>query len=289
MAQDYSKKNLQNASFVNEDLAYANFSGTDLRGAKFTGADLTGADFTYTRTGLTTATIALIFFVALLVSAVSGYVAMLAGKTVQTMLKSVDASIRAAGITTIVMVLLFIIYYYWKGGGKALRNFLIPAILLAIVVGVIAYVSGLGTGLGMLYLCFALLLVTVMFIVGTIARTTAGTLSNVLFVIVALVGGMFGKSLGGGIGTVVMAISCALISKRALSGAKGFDTLRKISTYITRKYGTSFRNSKLVDANFAQSKIHNADFTNADMTLVNWGKTKKINCVTSETKIKAVK
>jgi hypothetical protein len=59
-----------------------------------------------------------------------------------------------------------------------------------------------------------------MFIVGTIARAAARTLSNILFMIVALSGGMFGKSVGGGIGTVAMAIACALMSKELLSGAK---------------------------------------------------------------------
>jgi len=87
---------------------------------------------------------------------------------------------------------------------------------------------------------------------------------------------------GGGIGTVIMAVACALISKRALSGAKGFDFLRKIASYVTSRFGTSFRNSKLVNANFSQSKIQNADFSNADVSSVNWHDSKRINCITSE-------
>ena len=52
MPKDYSKKNLQKASFKNENLSYALFSSSDLRGADFSGSDLTGADFTHVRTGL---------------------------------------------------------------------------------------------------------------------------------------------------------------------------------------------------------------------------------------------
>ena len=284
MAKEYSNKNLQKASFKNEDLSNSNFSGSDLRGADFSGANLTGADFTNSRTGIIPLNTIIILFAALLVSILSGYLAMLTGNTVQIMLASKDSKIRTAGIATIVIILLFILYYYWKGGGKAISHLIIPAVILALVIGSIAYASGLGTGMGMLYLILSLLLVVVMFIVGTIARAAAGTLSNILFTIVALSGGMFGKSVGGGIGTVIMALACALISKRALSGAIGFDTLRKIASYLIIRFGTSFRNAKLGNANFSQSKIHNTDFTNADVAAVNWGDSKKINCITSENK-----
>jgi pentapeptide repeat protein len=289
MAKDYSDKNLRNTIFKDEDLSYARFSDSDLRGVDFSGANLTGAIFTHVRTGITPLNTALLFTLALAVSLVSGYVAMLAGQTVQTMLKSHDANVRIAGIITSVITVLFIAYALWKGVNNAITHLIIPVVALGIVVGLIAYFSGLGTGLGMLYLVAALLLVAAMFVVGIIARTAAGAVSNILFVIVALSGGIFGRSVGGGIGTVIMAISCALISKRALSGAKGFEGLKKIANYITRRFGTSFRHSKLTEANFSQSKIYNSDFTNADLSFVNWGNSKKVNCITDVRKMTVVK
>jgi uncharacterized protein YjbI with pentapeptide repeats len=87
---------------------------------------------------------------------------------------------------------------------------------------------------------------------------------------------------GGSVGTVIMAIACTVISKRALSGAKGFEALRKVAFFITRRFGTSFRDTKLIHANFSHAQIHNADFTNADVTLANWSDTKKINCIPGE-------
>ena len=282
MAKEHSNKNLQKASFKNEDLSDANFSGSDLRGADFTGANLIGANFTNVRTGIRPSNIVLIIITTLLISALSGYVAMLTGFTIQKMLASDDDKIRAAGYITIGIIVLFIAYYYWRGGASVIRHLIIPTAALAAVIGIIAYYSGLGTGMGMIYLIVSLILVVIMFVVGTIARATAGTLSNILFVIVALTGGMFGKSVGGGIGTVIMAISCAMVSKRALSGVKGFEPLRKTASFITKKYGTSFRNSKLDGSNFSQSKIHNADFSDADISSVNWGDSKKINCITTK-------
>ena len=280
MAKDYSQKNLQNAIFKNEDLSYARFSNSDLRGADFSGSNLTGAIFTHVRTGITPLNTVLLFIAALAVSLLSGYVAMLAGQTVQTMLKSHDSNVRVSGIITSAITVLFIAYALWRGATNAITHLSIPAVALGIVVGLIAYFSGLGTGMGMLYLVSTLLLVVAMFVVGIIARTAAGAVSNILFLIVALSGGIFGRSVGGGIGTVIMAISCALVSKRALSGAKGFEGLKKIANHITRKFGTSFRYAKLIEANFSQSKIHNADFTDADLSYVNWGNSKKSNCIT---------
>ena len=277
---DYSYQNLRNSSFVNEDLSYARFENADLRGANFTGSNLSGADFTNAKTGIVPKNTILIFFGALAISALSGYIAMLAGNTVQGMLASRDDKIRAAGFLTIIITVLFIAYAYWKGTGIAVRRLVIPVLIAAAVVGLTAYFSGLGTGKGMLYQILALLLVVVMFVVGTIARATAGTLSNLLFIVVALSGGMFGKSVGGGIGTVVMAIGCALVSKKALSGAKGFEGLRNLAFYITSKFGTSFRRCRMANADFSQSKkIRNADFSNADISFVHWGKAKKVNCI----------
>jgi len=282
MEKDFSHKNLKGASFKNEDLSHARFADSDLRGADFSGSNLNGADFTHVKTGITPGKMILIFLSALIVSAFSGYIAMLAGQTIQGMLDSKERNMRATGITTIVIALLFIGYSWWKGVGHAIRQLVIPAAIAALVIGFIATASGVGTGRGMLYLILSLVLVVVMFVVGTVARATAGSLSNILFWIVAMSGAFFGRSVGGGIGTVIMAISCAMISKKALKGAPGFESLRRIAGFVTRKFGTSFRNSRLADADFSQSSIHNSDFSDVDVTVVHWGNSKKINCISNE-------
>jgi len=278
MNKDNSNKNLQNGSFVNEDLTGADFSGSDLRGADFTGADLTNANFSNARTGITTGKIILIFIIALAISLLSGFIAVLAGTTVKKMLLSDVERIRIAGIVSICLMLLFIVYSYLKGVGTAIVGLIVPVILIALLISVINFVLGTHTG-AMSYLVVSLVLIAIMFIVGTIARAAAGALSGIFFVIVALSGGMFGKSIEGGVGTVIMAIACALISKRALSGAKGFDGLRKIAYYITSKFGTSFRDSNLRNADFSRARVHNADFTGADMSNTQWLDAKRYNCM----------
>jgi len=279
MESDYSNKKLQKASFRNMDLSNTNFAGSDLRGADFTGANLTNADLSGSRTGITPVNVAFLFIFTLLVSLLSGYVAMLAGTTMQQMVASTDEDVRTAGYVAIGVAILFILLSYWRGVGNAVKDLIMPVVVLAVAVGTAAYISGMGTGMGMLYLVLSCVLLVFMFVIGTVARASAGSLSNIIFIVVAVSGASFGKTLGGGLGTVVMALACAVISKRALSGAHGFGALRKLSHAITRRFGTSFRRAKLTDANFQKARLHNADFTDADMSLANWHHVKKINCV----------
>ena len=283
MRTDYSNKNFQKAFFNDENLAYTDFSGCDLRGANFTGSNLTGADLTFVRTGITPKNVVLLFLAALVLSAISGYIAMLAGRTIQGMIASTDINIRNAGIIAAILIMLYILYFMWKGGGRALRNLLVPASVIALLVGLAGYLTGISSGMGMVYLGLSIFLVAIMFITGTIARAAAGTLSStILFILVALAGSIFGNSVGGSIGTIIMAIACAIISNRALGGAKGFEALRKVAYFITRRFGTSFRNTKLMHVNFSHSQINNADFTNADVSFANWSDSRKINCIPGE-------
>ena len=183
------------------------------------------------------------------VSLLSGYVAAQVGMIIKEMLGDPEQKVRIAGFITIVLLILYFSYALWKGGGNALKNLVIPTIIVALSVAILARIFGLGTGRGMIYQIIALVLTIAMVYVGTISRAVAGNLSNILFTVVALAGGMFGKSLAGGIGPVIMAIFCALISKRALANAKGFDSLRKVVSFVTTKYGTSFRNANLSNTN----------------------------------------
>lgn len=283
IVKDYSNRNLQNTSFVNEDLRYSNFTNSDLRGVDFTGANLNGVDFTGVKTGISPVNVLWMFVVAMLVSLLSGYLAMLGGVVVQALVLSKQEHERMAGTLSILIMILFVIYSWRKGGHLAFRTFFIPLIVFAIMIGLIIYLSGIGTGRGMLYLGLSLLLVGIMFITGTVARTIAGSLSNIYFFIVAFSGELFGKSVGGEIGTIVLAILCALISKRAVSGAEGFHFLKYIALYVTRKYGTSFRNAKMTNARFADSKLRNVDFSFTDVSLINWGNARRINCIIEET------
>ena len=150
-------------------------------------------------------------------------------------------------------------------------------LVLTILIGLFGYLSGLGTGVGALKALLALTLMWLMFLVGTISRATAGTLaSNIIFIAVAMAGAMFGRTVGGGLGTVVLALACAVISKRALSESNKSSVIRKIAIGIGAKFGTSFKGADLTNANFSDSVIKNTDFSNAKLAGVNWSNTKRL-------------
>jgi hypothetical protein len=282
MTKDFKNKNLQNASLTDKDLSHATFLKADLRGADFSGSDLTGADFAGAKIGITPMNKVWIFIVALAISALSGYFAMLAGATIQQMVQSDEPNVRVAGIISLIVILLFVVFSVWRGIGNATRNLVLPVLGLSLAIYIAMTITGAGTGHGAIYLATSLILVVIMFVVGTIARVTAGSLSNILFFVVAIFGSVVGRSVGGGLGTVIMAIACVQISKRAVKGAPGFDTLRRIANFVTRKFGTSFRHAKMGFAQFDAKSICNADFSGTDVSFINWGKTKRINCVDGE-------
>jgi hypothetical protein len=223
------------------------------------------------------------FILAMIISLFSGYMAMLCGTVVQELIVSKQEHERMAGSLSVIITVLFTWYAWNKGGHIAFKSLIIPLIVFAIMIALIIYLSGIGTGKGMFYLGISLLLVGIMFITGTVARTIAGSLSNIYFLIVAISGELFSKSIGGGIGTIVLAILCAMISKRAVSGAEGFHLLKNIALYVTRKYGTSFRNAKMANTRFSGSKLRNIDFSFTDVSLVNWGNARRMNCIIEET------
>lgn len=274
---NYKNKNFKGVSFKGQSLQGADFSGSDLRGADFSGADLSNADLSNTITGLSQPAFVGVFVFSLIISLLSGYVAMLTGATNQILLYSHEENYRLAGYITTGLFLLFVLLAVWKGGGFTLK-IVFSVILLIMILGAVFRLTGLGTGLASFYSAMALILLVLMFFVGTLARASAGTLSsNIIFLIVALGGGMFGKSMGGGIGTVAMALACAIISKRALSGAKGFELLRTVSLTMSTYLGTSFKSANLTNANFSNSTVRNTNFTNANLDGVKWDNAVKLH------------
>ncbi len=276
MIINYSGKNLQGIHFSGQNLQNADFSGADLRGTDFSNANLTGAHFSKSTPGLRTSSKIMLFIFALLVSLLSGYIAMLAGSRVQVLIQSTDWRLQVAGYITLLLSLIFTAVALWKGLDKAISKVLVTIIACVAVSGLVMYSSGIGTGMGAVYGALALLLMALMFVVGTISRATIGTMgSNILFLIVAVGGSVFGRSIGGGLGTIIMAVACAIISKRALKH-KSDSLLCKIALTISTRFGTSFKNADLTNADFSDTVIQNTNFSNAKLTGVKWNNSKKL-------------
>ncbi len=272
---DKTENILHEKSYKGKNLANANFSEADLRGVDFSDTILTNADFSKCRTGLKTPAALMVFIISLIISMLSGYLAMLAGATFQYAINSSDPNIVWSGYITAGLVVLFILYTILKGG----KNFLLfigITITLVLIIGLISRLSGAGTGMGSIYGSLTLVIFAIMSMVGIIARASAGTLSsNIIFLVVAIGGATFGRTIGGGLETVVLAVACAVLSKQVLSKPKSFPVLIKTALIIGTYFGTSFKNADLKSADFSEAIIGNTNFTGADLTGVNWDNSKK--------------
>ncbi|MDI1323986.1 MAG: pentapeptide repeat-containing protein [Algoriphagus sp.] len=276
---EYRNQDLQGKSFNSQDLSHADFSGSDLRGADFSNANLKNANFSGVKTGIQKHHSILVFLFAILISLLSGYIAMLTGDTIHSQIQSEDPNEVIVGYITLGYFVIFIGISIWIGLFKAIKRVLVFMILLTAVLGLISFISGYGTGLGALKSLLALVLIGLMFVAGTISRAVAGTFaSGILFLIVAMAGAMFGKSLGGGYGTVVAALACAVISKRAISQKFRHSKVKNIALFIGTYFGTSFKKSDLTNADFSGADLKNTDFSDSNRQGVSWDNAKKVFC-----------
>jgi uncharacterized protein YjbI with pentapeptide repeats len=289
MLNDFSHNILINRKFTNQSLVNANFTNCDIRGADFSDCNLSGSDFSNVRAGISNRSKILLFTVSLILSLLAGYIAMLGSQQVQRMLEAEDQRLHYVGMIVSAIIFIYFGLLLWKGFGNSIKFFLLKILILTIVTSCVLFFSGIDKGQGAIAVIMVCTAATTLFFIGTFARAVAGALSfDLLFVIVAVSGSLFGKTLGGGIGTIILAILCAFISKKTLNGAKGLNDLRIITLKITNRFGTSFNDANLIDANFSDAKLNNTNFNRANLTNVKWNNTQKKNCLEENIKLENV-
>lgn len=242
------------------------FRDEDLRSIKFEGANLKNVVFEKCTVGISLSNRAIIFLIAACLSLFAGYIAMLSGAMTQVLLTSEVTRLQLAGYIICGLFIVFTAFAIWSGLNYKTARVAMVMLIVVIIVGMGSYiVDATAAGVGALYGLAALLLLFAMLVIGTVARATAGSLrSTIIFIIVALGGGIFAKSLGGGIGTLIMTIATAVISKRALSNPQ--DSLVKtIALRISTAFGTSFKNADLSGATFSNMEMKNCNFDGAKL------------------------
>lgn len=170
MAVDYSGKDLQGIPFIAKDLHNGDFTEADLCGADFSFAGLHGARFTKAKHGIRTRSRVYLFTFALLASLLSGYIAMLAGTTVQKMVRSVDWRLEVSGYILFAFFLIFTGAALWKGLSIAITRVLVAPIVITVLLGMVMYLTGAGTAIGAFLVVFVLTLMASMFSNGNNSR-----------------------------------------------------------------------------------------------------------------------
>jgi hypothetical protein len=267
---------LKGKSFKGATLQNANLSGLDLRGANFSHAYLKGADFSFSKTGIKAYVKTLFFLIAMAISLYSGYILMLTGSSVQSLINSPSHSEQSAGFVNMAFFIIFVRFALWKKAFHAITSVFYIMIVLAITLALFMYLSGQGSGLVAFGGSLALLLITLMIVVGTVLRVVIGSrASDLLFLIAALSGIVFGWNSGGFIATAAMGVTCCIISKRALKIQNRSSILPRIALTISTFFGTHFNYADLTNADFSNAEINNTDFSKARLSGIKWNNTKR--------------
>lgn len=177
--------------------------------------------------------------------------------------------VTEGGILGLVLIVLVAIVF-WKGFDVAIR----------VVVVVYALLLGLGIIANLLWeevewvavvRATALVLFLVLAVgAGILGRVVGGVFGAWSMAIVAVLGGLASGQAEGGIAGVLVAVSMATISKRALRGDHRDLALRRVAHALARRWGTRFVDADLTGADFTGTDISGCDVRGATLVAVTW-------------------
>ena len=246
-------------SFRGDSLEGADFSGKDLRGADFSGANLRSASFRDARFGVSPRVAAVFFGAAVLAAITAGVVIGWAVNELRSRISSDQWDEASEGGSIGVIMLVVVGLIIWRGFDFAIK----AAVVLYLVVLALNIVANLiweefewrsvirGTAI-LIFMVLAIM-------AGMLGRVVGGVFGTWSVMIVAVLGGLATGRAEGGLAGVVVAMSLAIISKRALKGDPRDRSLRVAAHRVVGNRGTQF-----VDAD-----LSGADFTGVDASLCN--------------------
>ncbi|WP_341527251.1 pentapeptide repeat-containing protein [Nostoc sp. UHCC 0302] len=311
MPPNYSSQNLQGRSFKGQNLTGANFSNADIRGANFTNAILKNADFTSAKAGLQRHWVIGLLLVSCLLSALSGYLSILIGSLVASILNPKNTTVNfVIGIVSLVMMPVFFIVTSRKGlragfgafvGALAVAGAVGFAFAVAVVkaravalagavgktlVGAFAF-AGAGALAGALAGAFAFAVAGAGAIAFAFAFAVAGARALAVTGVLALAGAYVYALDVVGAGTRALAVAFAVagvfllfsayIGCRSLAGDEKDAWLRSAAIAFAATGSTSFRNADLTDADFTGAILRNTDFRKANLTRTRFYEVKKLD------------
>ena len=257
-------------SFRGADLEGADFSRKDVRGADFTGANLRSARFRESRIGVAPRTGLAILGAGLLAALVAGIAIGWSVDEIRTRVTSDEWDQIVEGGTLGLTLLVLLGLIIWKGFDLAIR--------LAVVVYVVLVIIGVAANLMweefewiVLVRATGLIIFVVLAIVaGTLGRVVGGVFGIWSVITVAALGGIATGQSEGGVAGVIVAVSLAVISKRAVRGDPRDRTLRHLGHRMIRRWGTQFVDADLTGADFTGTDPSRCDARGARVDGVTW-------------------
>lgn len=237
-------------SFRGRDLEGEDFSGRDLRGDDFTGASLRAARFAGARIGVAPRTGLVILLLSLLVALATGIAIGWGVSVIRGRLQSDEWDKAAGGSTLALTVVVLVVLIGWKGFDFAVRAIVI-FYAGVVTINIVAHLIWEDFEWFELVRATALIIfVGLAITAGMLGRVIGGVFGVWSVVLVAALGGFATGRAEGGLTGVVVAVSLALISKRAVRGDPRDRTLRRIGHRLIRRHGTRFVDADLTGADF---------------------------------------
>ena len=257
-------------SFRGQDLRGADFTGKDVRGADFTGADLRSASFRETKIGVAPRTGLAIMGLSLLVALFAGVAIGWGVDEMRTRFNSDEWDQVAEGGILGLTILVLLGLIIWKGFDFAIRAAIVFYVVVAAVT-IAANVIWEEFEFIVLLRATALLVFVILAIVaGMLGRVVGGVFGIWSVILVAALGGIATGQSEGGIAGIVVAVSLAVISKRAVRGDPRDRSLRRFGHRMIRRRGTQFVDADLTGADFTGTDPSRCDARGATVDDVIW-------------------
>ena len=266
----YNGQDLRGKSFQGAKLDGADFAGADVRAADFSKASLVDADFTNARIGVKPLTGTLILGAAMLVSIAAGVVVGLLADGMQQRITSAEWQDLLGGIILLVLIVLFFYMLLKHGIVRALKLFLVVAVIAVAIDFVVVLIFGEPHYRDGLPVIGLLLLFGPAAVAGIMGRVVGGVFGTWAIAIVSVIGGLAAGRVNGGLAAVVVTVVLVLVAKRALKADDRDLLSRRLAHRIMTRYGTHFAGADLTRANFAGTALTQADLSEAVLDGTVW-------------------
>jgi len=257
-------------SFRGRSLEGADFSGKDVRGVDFTGADLRSADFSNAKLGVAPKVGAVALGIAILIAILTGVLIGLLVDEIRGQMNAEEWDEAAAGGSLIFLLLAFVALIIWRGFDTAIK--VIVGLYVVVLVGnVIAnFIWEDVEWLRALRFTALLVALFLAILAGLLGRVVGGVFGIWSVVLVAVLGGLASGQAHGGVAGIIVAMSMAAISKRAVHGDHRDRPLRQMAHRLIGRWGTKFTDADLTGADFTGTDASRCGVKGATLDDVVW-------------------
>jgi hypothetical protein len=257
-------------SFLGSSLDGADFSGKDLRGADFTGASLRSATFCNSKLGVAPKVAAVVLGIAILISIAAGVAIGWMVDDIRGQMNAEEWDQAAAGSSLIVLLLVFVALLLWRGIDTAIKA-IVGLYLLVLLGNIIAnFIWDEVEWYRALRFTALIIVLFLAIMAGVLGRVVGGVFGTWSVVLVAVLGGVATGQAHGGIAGIIVAVSLAAISKRAVKGDKRDRTVRRLAHRLVGRWGTKFADADLTGADFTGTDASRCGVKGATLDGVTW-------------------